>query len=786
VRARQGGPAAGLIVQVLLLAVLAAMVGLGAAGWVVGLACAVTMAAVLARALVRAPRERLGPASWVTLVRATLTVGVAALVADSFAGDAPVGLLVALSAVALGLDLIDGWLARRTGTESGLGARFDGEVDAFLLLALSVYVASGFGGWVLAIGAARYVFLVGEWLLPWLRAPLPARRWRKVVTAVQGVVLTVAAADVLPRVVMEALLVAALVALAASFGECVWWLWRRRDTVRSDTAGSEPEPGPGRVVGGPVRRGLAVAVSAVALVFVWAALVLPDQTVVFTIGEFVRLPLEIVVVIAVGAVLPTVPRRVLAVLAGVLLGILVFVRVLDVGFITAFDRPFDPVSDSAYVGIGIETLRDGIGRASANIAVIAITALLIGLLLVPAVALLRVTAAAAAHRHRALGAAAALAVVWVVLRVAGAPAASTGASALVVREVQSVQSGLRAHDILAREIPRDRFQHTPANQLLTGLRGKDVLLLFVESYGQVAVQNSSFSPGVDRILDQGTKQLNADGFSARTGYLSSSTFGGLSWLAHITTQSGIRIGTQRGYNQLAKSNRLTLATAFKRAGWRTVSEDPANKRHWKEGTSYYHYDQIYDRRNVGYKGPAFGLPPMPDQYVLHAIQQRELTQPHHRPVFAEIDLISSHAPWTKIPRLIPWNNIGDGSIYHHTPLQESTTAKLFGDNTRARSAYGHSIQYTMSTITSFIRRYATNNTVIVLLGDHQPATTVSGQHATHDVPISIIAHDPHVIHQITDWHWQPGLHPTPTTPTWPMETFRDRFLTAYGSTPTSG
>ena len=92
----------------------------------------------------------------------------------------------------------------------------------------------------------------------------------------------------------------------------------------------------------------------------------------------------------------------------------------------------------------------------------------------------------------------------------------------------------------------------------------------------------------------------------------------------------------------------------------------------------------------------------------------------------------------------------------------------------------------MSTITSFVRRYATDKTVIVLLGDHQPATTVSGQHATHNVPISIIAHDPNITHQITNWHWQPGLHPTPTAPTWPMQTFRDRFLTAFGSTPTGG
>jgi len=790
VRERQGGPAAGLIAQVLVLAVLAATVGLGAAGWAVGLACAATMAAILARGLARGRENRLEPASWVTLVRATLSVGVAALVADSFARATPVALLVALAAISLALDLIDGWLARRTGTASELGARFDGEVDAFLILALSVYAAPAYGMWVLAIGAARYVFLAGEWLLPWMRAPLPPRNWRKVVAAAQGVVLTIAAADVLPRALMQALLFAALAALVVSVGECVSWLWRHRHATRAAAAQRaiarpepEPEPEPER---GPVRNGLAVVLTVIALLFVWGALVLPDQTIVFGVGEFVRLPLEILVVVAVGALLPVTPRRVLAVLAGVVLGVLVFVRVLDVGFITAFDRPFDPVSDSSYVGIGIETLRDGVGRASANILVVAIAVLLLALLCIPALALLRLTRAAADHRQWALPAAGALAVLWVVLRVAGAPAASTGASALVVREVQSVQSGLRAHDILARAIPRDRFRATPGDKLLTGLRGKDVLLLFVESYGRVAVQNSSFSPGVNAVLDKGTAQLKADGFASRTGFLSSSTFGGLSWLAHITTQSGIRIGTQRGYNQLAKSDRLTLSVAFKRAGWRTVSEDPANKRHWKEGTSFYHFDKVYDRRNVGYRGPEFGLPPMPDQYVLEAMQRLELAKRDRRPVFAEVDLISSHAPWTKIPRLIPWNKVGDGAIFHHVPLEESTTAKLFGDETRARSAYGHSIEYTMSTITSFVRRYATDKTVVVLLGDHQPATTVSGQGASHDVPISVIARDPKVIKQIAGWHWQDGLRPSPESPVWPMEAFRDRFLTAFGSTPSTG
>ena len=137
-----------------------------------------------------------------TLGRATLVVGVAALTADSFERDVPVAMLVALATVALVLDYVDGWVARRTASESALGARLDGEVDAFLILVLSVYVASSAGPWVLAIGAARYVFLAAGWPFAWMRAPLPRRDWRKVVAATQGITLTVAAAGVVPPTLM--------------------------------------------------------------------------------------------------------------------------------------------------------------------------------------------------------------------------------------------------------------------------------------------------------------------------------------------------------------------------------------------------------------------------------------------------------------------------------------------------------------------------------------------------------------------------------------------------------
>jgi phosphatidylglycerophosphate synthase len=736
-----------------------------AAGWIVGIACAATIAAGLARGLARRPGERLGPASRVTLARAALAVGVAALVADSFTRDTPVALLVALAAVALALDAADGPVARRTGTASALGARFDGEVDAFLILALSVYVAPVYGTWVLAIGAARYVFLAGEWMLPWMRAPLPPRRWRRVVAATQGVVLTVAAAGILPRALTQALLAAALVLLAASVGQCVWWLWRRRHAV------------PRR---GPLPTGTAVALTALALLLVWGALVAPNHPSGLTLGAFARLPLELLVVVAGAALLPAGPRRVLAVAVGAVLSMLVLVKVLDMGFFTAFDRPFKPVDDSSYVGIGIETLRDTIGRSRAYLAVAVMAVLIVALLALPALALLRVARVAAGHRGWALRTAAALGVVWVALRLVGAPVASSSAAALAVDEVQAVRTGLEDRAALARQLAHDRFRATPGDRLLTGLRGKDVLLVFVESYGRVAIQGSSYSPRVHAVLDRGTAQLWAAGFSSRSAFLTSPTFGGLSWLAHSTLQSGLRVDGQRRYDQLVENDRLTLTRAFKRAGWRAVGAMPANHRAWPEGATFYGYDAIYDRRNLGYRGPGFGLPPMPDQYTLLALQRRELARRGRPRLFAEVDLISSHAPWTRIPRLISWDDVGDGSIFGRIPAEESTQAALFGDAERARTAYGQSIEYSLSTLFSFVQRYGEDDLVLVVLGDHQPATLVSGQGAGHDVPISVIAHDPAVMDRIAGWRWQDGMLPSPRAPVWPMAAFRDRFLTAFG------
>ena len=222
------GPVIGLIVQVVLLAGLAGTVGLGIAGWLVGIAYGAVTCTVLTRGLRQSGAGELGPADRVTLTRATLVGGVAALTVDSFDRHAPVEVLVILAIVALVLDAVDGQVARRTGTATALGARFDMEVDAFLILVLSVYVTRPMGGWVLTIGAMRYVFVVATWVLPWMRGSLPPRYWRKVVAATQGVVLVFATADVLPRPLMAAALAASLALLIESFGRDVEWLWHHR------------------------------------------------------------------------------------------------------------------------------------------------------------------------------------------------------------------------------------------------------------------------------------------------------------------------------------------------------------------------------------------------------------------------------------------------------------------------------------------------------------------------------------------------------------------------------
>ncbi len=762
---KQLAPVAGLAGTVLILAVLAGTVGIGGAGWLVGLVSGLALNLALARALWRDPAAGLGWASWVTLTRATLAVGVAALTAASFELPVATATLVVLASLALALDFADGWIARRTKTQSALGAKLDGEVDAFLILVLSIEVAPTAGGWVLLIGLARYLFLAAGWALPWLRAPLPRRDWRKTVTAAQGVALVVAAAGVPPLWLSRVLLAVALAMLAESFGRDVWWLWRHRDEA--------PPHARAAWLRHPVTAAL---LTALALAVVWFTLVFPIRPWLLTPGAFVRIPLEGLVIVGLAVALPSRVGRLVAWVIGPLLGVLVLIKVFDLGFFIFFDRSFNPVEDWSFLSVGVGTVRDTFGNRDADLAIAASIVIGLTALAVPALAVGQLTRVAAHHRRRSLRTIGVLTAAWVLCwvfgaQVSGAGIASTSAAHLAVGEVQAVRADIRSEAeykaLLAR---KDPYGKTPPGRLLKGLRGKDVLLVFVESYGQMAVQGTSFSPPIDEILNAGTQQLQADGFSSRSAWITSPTFGGGSALSHATLLSGTWVNSPGRYSQLIKSTRLTLPAAFRRAGWRTVADVPSTHGSWPDGKSFYHFEKIYERGGILYRGPRFGFSAMPDQYAFQALQQRELSKRNRPPIFAEIDTTSSHNPWFRIPSLISWKRLGNGSIFNRLPIDRIGM-------TDTQQGYAHSIQYSLRTLDSFIERYGNKNTVLIVLGDEQPSTVIS--QANHEVPITIIAHDPKVMDRLSSWGWTDGMLPSATAPDWLMSAFRDRFLNAF-------
>jgi phosphatidylglycerophosphate synthase len=180
----------------------------------------------------------LGPPSRVTLARSALVLPVAAVtLVPGVGGVAGAWLIIVFSTVALVMDGFDGWVARRTACATPFGARFDMELDAFLLLALSVLVwqSGRVDAWVLLIGGLRYLFVAAAWVLPALGGELPPSMRRKVVCVIQGIGLLVALGPIIPVPMAVAVSGVALVALLYSFGVDAAYLLRRGAGAASPT-----------------------------------------------------------------------------------------------------------------------------------------------------------------------------------------------------------------------------------------------------------------------------------------------------------------------------------------------------------------------------------------------------------------------------------------------------------------------------------------------------------------------------------------------------------------------
>lgn len=533
--------------------------------------------------------------------------------------------------------------------------------------------------------------------------------------------------------------------------------------------------------GRPALGWTATVATALAGLLVFLALVAPREVGQLTPAAFVRIPIEGLVGVALLLLLPPRTRRVVAAVGGAVLGLLVITRLFDMGFQSVLGRPFDPVLDWVLLDNAREFLTTSVGPAGAIGGAVGAVVLAITVVALLTVSVLRLSRVLDRHRATTTVAVALLTATWLVCAglgtqlVAPVPVAARSVAALAHEKALLVPTSLRDERAFAAQARVDAFRDTPADQLLTGLRGKDVVLTFVESYGRSAVEDPRYAPQVGAMLDGGTARLAGHGFAARSGWLTSPVAGGGSWLAHSTLHSGLKIDNQERYRNLVASDRLSLGSAFRKAGWETSVVMPGTNRAWPEG-QFFGVDRVHDVRTLGYRGPGFSWSPMPDQYALSAFEHLERGRPDRGPLMGQLDLTSSHVPWTPVPRLVDWDAVGDGTVFG--PQVEGVDPPENDD--QVRTTYRKSIEYSLDSMLSYVERYGDDRLVLVLLGDHQPAPIVTGDGASRDVPITIVSRDPAVLDRVAAWGWQDGLQPGPQAPVWPMEAFRDRFLTAFG------
>ncbi len=555
----------------------------------------------------------------------------------------------------------------------------------------------------------------------------------------------------------------------------------------TDTLAREGSPPPAPSAPRPRRRVVGVVVTVLAFALLVAALNLPNRPEQLTPGAWARIPLELLVLVVLGLILPARARTVVAAVVGVAIAVVTLLKVLDIGMLVGFYRTFDPLSDPSYVGSGYGVLRDSVGGVRAVLVAVGVGVAAVAALVLLPLAAVRVTRAATRHRRAATNGVVVVGVGWALLAALGTTTganlgvASAQTATVGADHVKDLRQGFVDRAEFERLAASDPYAATSPQSLLAGLQGKDVLVVFVESYGRVALEDPRLAPTVTAAVDRATTGLGAAGFSGRSAYLTSPTFGGLSWLAHSTLQTGLPITDQVRYNAVLDTRRLTLASAFGSAGWRTVLVSPADENDISPVTGFYGYDALYDGPALDYRGPKFGYAPVPDQFTLATLAQRELTPGPRAPLMAEVDLVSSHTPWAPLPHVLDSGALGDGSAYQQVFDQAASADAVWSDPAKVKQAYADSVAYSLDALTSFVANAHDDNLVLVILGDHQPAAVISGDGASHDVPVSVVANDPAVLDRIGSWGWQKGLRPSTTAPVWPMDAFRDRFFGAFGT-----
>jgi hypothetical protein len=308
------------------------------------------------------------------------------------------------------------------------------------------------------------------------------------------------------------------------------------------------------------------------------------------------------------------------------------------------------------------------------------------------------------------------------------------------------------------------------------LGGRNIILFMVESYGHTLYQERKHALRFAARVKAVNHALQQAGFQIYTGLLQSSTFGGASWLAFATLESGVWVPNQIRYNFLLASHVKPLAAYFNQAGYRSISVMPATTMPWPEG-AYFSYERAYYAKDFGYTGPPFGWSPMPDQFVLKTIFDKEI-QSSKRPLFLRFVLSSTHAPFHNQPRYIEdWERIGDGSIYHE--LEPVRFPDNWPDLTEATDAYLTAMEYEFEVLQSYLIDYVEDDSLVIIMGDHQPNAHISGPKATDWVPIHVISRNVALLLPFAESGYTSGMVPQKETSFQRMDLFLSFFLKAF-------
>lgn len=529
--------------------------------------------------------------------------------------------------------------------------------------------------------------------------------------------------------------------------------------------------------------GIPLIALALSFFFVFFVLVMPNERPQFTAAAFLGLPLELPVLLILFALTPTVLSRFAVLFAAVATTAVLLLKLADLAAFEVLARAFNPILDFHLVGALWNLLSGTFGLLKASLAAVALIALLIAVAVIAYLGMRTIQRTVAMRRPLVLGLAASILVAGLAAprlypEVRSFQAASFQTADLMAGHGRAVMAGLRDLEDFRREASRETLADIARSDLLSSIKGRNVFMIFVESYGRTVIDDRRYAPHVLPYLAEFAETVKAEGYRSASGYLTSPVVGGQSWLGHASVLSGLWVDSQRRYNSLVVSDRSTLVTDFQRAGWKSVAIMPAITMAWPEGQAF-GYDKIYDRDALGYAGLPFNWVTMPDQYTLSALQRLELGGSADRPVFAEVALISSHAPWTPIPEMIAWEDVGDGSVFDVQARSGDTPREVWSDPDRVRTQYRLSIEYALENLTSFVRERLDEPFLMIILGDHQPARIITGESDNRDVPIHVISDSAPIVGKIaaaldlTD-----GMIPPDINDTKRMSVFRERFIRA--------